>query len=85
MLDVNLFRNDLAGVAAGLARRGIALDAAAFNTLEAERKAIQVRTQELQAQRNALSKEIGATKGKGDDASALLAKAAASADEVVRL
>jgi seryl-tRNA synthetase len=85
MLDVNLFRNDLAGVAAGLARRGIALDAAAFNTLEAERKAIQVRTQELQAQRNALSKEIGATKGKGGDASALLAKAAASADEVVRL
>ena len=68
MLDINLLRNDIAGVAAGLARRGLALDTATFEALEGERKAIQIRTQELQAQRNTLSREIGAAKGKGADA-----------------
>ena len=85
MLDINLFRNDIAAVAAGLAKRGLTLDAAAFEALERERKAIQVRTQELQAQRNALSREIGAAKGKGADASALLARAAGFGDELARL
>ena len=74
MLDINLFRNDLAGVAAGLAKRGLVLDTAAFEALEARRKDIQTRTQELQARRNALSKAVGAAKGKGEDASALLAE-----------
>ncbi len=46
MLDIGLFRRDLAGVAAGLAKRGLALDTAAFEALERERKDIQVRTQE---------------------------------------
>jgi seryl-tRNA synthetase len=85
MLDINLLRNDIAGVAAGLARRGLTLDSGAFEALERERKAIQVRTQELQAQRNALSREIGAAKGKGADAAALLAQAAGLGDEVARL
>ena len=55
MLDINLLRNDLPGVAAALAKRGVTLDAARFEALEAERKDIQTRTQELQARRNALS------------------------------
>ena len=74
MLDVNLLRHDLLKVAAGLAARGVTLDTARFEALEADRKKIQTRTQELQAKRNALSKQIGALKGKGEDAAALLAE-----------
>ena len=65
MLDVNLLRNDLAAVAAGLALRGVTLDADRFEALERERKDIQTRTQDLQAKRNVLSKQIGAAKSKG--------------------
>ncbi len=84
MLDINLFRNDLSAVAAGLARRGVTLDTARFEALERDRKDIQMRTQELQARRNALSKQIGAAKGKGEDASALLAEVAGIGDETKR-
>src|SRR5215475_12368451 len=76
MLDVHLLRNDLAAVVEGLAKRGVTFDAARFESLERERKDLQTRTQELQAKRNALSKAIGAAKGKGEDASALLAEVA---------
>ncbi|HTP99511.1 MAG TPA: serine--tRNA ligase [Casimicrobiaceae bacterium] len=85
MLDINLLRGDLARVAAGLAKRGIALDTARFESLEAARKDIQVRTQELQSRRNALSKQIGAAKAKGGDATPLLAEVAGLGDEVKRL
>ncbi|MBK7745228.1 MAG: serine--tRNA ligase [Betaproteobacteria bacterium] len=85
MLDINLFRNDLAAVAAGLAKRGLALDTAAFEALEGRRKDIQTRTQDLQARRNALSKAVGAAKGKGEDASALLAEVGGIGDELKRL
>jgi seryl-tRNA synthetase len=85
MLDINLFRNDLAAVAAGLARRGLALDTGAFERLEARRKDIQTRTQELQARRNALSKAVGAAKGKGEDATALLAEVGGIGDDLSRL
>ncbi|MBK9676303.1 MAG: serine--tRNA ligase [Betaproteobacteria bacterium] len=85
MLDINLFRNDLAAVAAGLAKRGLALDTAAFEALEARRKDIQTRTQDLQARRNALSKAVGAAKGKGEDAGALLAEVGGIGDELKRL
>jgi len=85
MLDINLLRNDLPAVTTGLARRGIAFDGARFAALEAARKDIQVRTQELQAQRNAASKEIGARKAKGEDASAVLARVAGLGDDVKRL
>ena len=81
MLDINLLRNDLAGVALGLARRGYTLDTARFEALERERKDIQTRTQDLQAQRNALSKQIGVAKGRREDASALLAEVAGIGDE----
>ncbi len=84
MLDINLFRNDLPGVAAGLAKRGVALDSARFETLEAQRKDIQTRTQESQARRNALSKQIGIAKGKGGDAAPLMAEVAGLGDDLKR-
>ena len=85
MLDINLFRDDLPAVAAGLARRGLILDAARFEALECERREIQTRTQDMQAKRNVLSKQIGAAKGKGEDASALLAEVAGIGAETKRL
>jgi seryl-tRNA synthetase len=85
MLDISLLRNDLPGVAAALARRGVVLDSATFESLERERKDIQTRTQELQAKRNTQSKQIGIAKGKGEDASALLAEVAGLGDTLKAL
>jgi len=82
MLDIQLLRNDLDGVAARLATRGFALDTEKFAQLEAERKTIQTRTQELQAKRNATSKQIGAAKAKGEDTSAIMAEVATLGDEL---
>lgn len=85
MLDINLLRSDLQGVAERLAKRGVTLDTERFEALEAARKDIQVRTQELQQRRNAQSKEIGAAKAKGQDTAPLLAEVAGLGDEVKRL
>ncbi|GAB7543649.1 serine--tRNA ligase [Cupriavidus sp. 8B] len=74
MLDIQLFRKDIDAVAQRLATRGFQLDVAAFQALEAERKQLQTRTEELQARRNSLSKQIGMLKGKGEDASAVMAE-----------
>jgi seryl-tRNA synthetase len=79
MLDINLLRRDLPAVVAGLEKRKNPqpyLDVAAYSALEAERKAVQVRSEEGQARVNALSKQIGQAKGKGEDASALMAEVA---------
>ena len=80
MLDINLFRTDLHGIARRLSQRGLTLDTGAFEALEAQRKSIQVRTQELQQRRNALSKQVGIAKGKGEDAAPLLAEVAGLGD-----
>jgi seryl-tRNA synthetase len=85
MLDINLFRNDLPAVSMGLSKRGVILDAARFEALERERKDIQTRTQDLQSRRNSLSKEIGAAKSKGLDASAVLAEVSGLGDQVKEL
>jgi len=85
MLDVNLLRKDVQTVAARLKARGFDFDAAAFNALETERKAVQVETEALQAKRNALSKQIGQVKGKGGDASALMAEVAGIPDALKAL
>ena len=82
MLDIQLLRSNLDAVAAGLAKRGKAIDFSGFSALEAERKTLQTRTQDLQAQRNSLSKQIGMLKGKGEDASAQMAEANSIADEL---
>jgi seryl-tRNA synthetase len=72
MLDINALRNDLQGVAAALGKRGVKLDGARFESLEAERKRIQTLTQDLQARRNALSREVGVAKHRGQDVEPLL-------------
>jgi seryl-tRNA synthetase len=82
MLDIQLLRANPAQVAERLATRGISFDAASFEILEAERKTLQTRTQELQAKRNSLSKQVGMLKGKGEDASAVLAEVAGIGDEL---
>jgi seryl-tRNA synthetase len=82
LLDIQLLRNDLAGAAARLASRGYILDTAAFGTLEQERKEVQTRTQDLQARRNATSKQIGMAKAKGEDVSAIMAEVATLGDEL---
>ncbi|MFZ9314750.1 MAG: serine--tRNA ligase [Burkholderiaceae bacterium] len=76
MIDSQLLRKDLAGTVAALARRGYVLEEEAFAQLEARRKEVQVRTEALQSQRNALSKQIGQAKAKGEDASGLMAQVA---------
>lgn len=79
MLDVNLLRKDLDSVIARLETRKSPqpyLDVAAFQRLEAERKTIQTRTEELQARRNQLSKQIGQLKAKGESADAVMAEVA---------
>jgi seryl-tRNA synthetase len=79
MLDVNLLRKDLPAVVARLEARKSPqpfLDVEAFQRLEAERKTIQTRTEELQARRNQLSKQIGQLKAKGESADAVMAEVA---------
>jgi len=85
MLDIQLLRKDAVLVAERLAARGFAFDTARFETLEAERKSIQTRTQEAQSRRNALSKQIGMMKGKGEDTTAVMAEVAGLGDEQKQL
>ena len=82
MIDIQLLRKDIDAVASRLAQRKFKLDVATFNALEAERKAIQTRTEELQSKRNSLSKQIGILKGKGEDASAAMSEVAGIGDEL---
>ena len=82
MLDIQLLRSQIDVVAARLASRGLQLDSAAFQALEDERKQLQTRTQELQARRNALSKQIGMLKGKGEDVAPVMAEVAQLGDEL---
>jgi seryl-tRNA synthetase len=74
MLDIQLLRKDIDAVARRLAERGYTLEVAAFQALEAERRELQTRTEDLQARRNSLSKQIGALKGRGEDTSAVMAE-----------
>ncbi len=85
MLDIQLLRKDAALVAERLAARGYVFDAARFETLEAERKTIQTRTQDAQSRRNTLSKQIGMMKGKGEDTTALMAEVAGLGDELKQM
>ncbi|MGB5471890.1 MAG: serine--tRNA ligase [Gammaproteobacteria bacterium] len=82
MLDPRLLRTELDAVATQLARRGYALDTAALRALEERRKAIQVQTQELQAERNKRSKGIGRAKAAGEDIAPLLAEVEGLGDQL---
>jgi seryl-tRNA synthetase len=82
MLDPKLLRADLTGVADKLARRGFTLDSAAIQSLEQRRKAIQVETQALQAERNSRSKSIGKAKAAGEDIAPLLQEVEGLGDQL---
>jgi seryl-tRNA synthetase len=74
MLDPKLLRTDLTTTAALLAKRGFTLDVEKLIELEEQRKAIQIKTQDLQSQRNSRSKAIGQAKARGEDIQPLLAE-----------
>jgi len=85
MLDITQIRRDLDGVVAQLQRRKNPqpyLDVQRYKALESERKQIQTQTEQLQAQRNAASKQIGQLKGKGGDTSALMTEVNGIADQL---
>ncbi|MFC4931047.1 serine--tRNA ligase [Massilia sp. GCM10023247] len=82
MIDIQLLRKDIDNVAARLAARKFQLDVAGFNAIEAERKSLQTRTEELQGKRNSLSKQIGILKGKGEDTAGVMAEVAGLGDEL---
>ena len=74
MIDPQLLRNDLDAVAGALKVKGHHLDVATYQRLEAQRKALQIESEDLQAKRNACSKEIGKTKAQGGDVEAIKAR-----------
>ena len=85
MLDINLLRKDLPSAIARLETRKSPqtfLNVEAFQALEADRKAVQIRTEELQSQRSTLSRQIGQLKSKGEDASAVMAQVSNSKAEL---
>jgi len=82
MLDSQLLRKDLSQVISRLARRGFIFDESTYNTLESERKQLQIKTESLQADRNKLSKEVGRIKGSGGDASAIVEDVGRLAEEL---
>ncbi|MBN7820603.1 serine--tRNA ligase [Bowmanella sp. Y26] len=82
MLDPNFLRSDIETTAQRLATRGFTLDVATFKSLEEKRKDLQIRTQELQNERNVRSKNIGKAKAAGEDIAPLLAEVGKLGDEL---
>ena len=79
MLDIALLRKQPELVAERLAKRAYTLDLDQFQHLESSRRSLQVQTEQLQSQRNALSKQIGQRKSKGEDTADLMAQVASIA------
>ena len=82
MIDIQLLRSDIETTKEKLASRGFDLDAATFQLLENTRKALQVKTQDLQEKRNSISKEIGIAKSKNENTDALMANVNAISDDL---
>ncbi|MGD9386299.1 MAG: serine--tRNA ligase [Thioalkalispiraceae bacterium] len=82
MLDSKLFRQDIEHTKRQLARRGFKLDSQKISELEERRKSVQVKTQDLQAERNNKSKGIGKAKAQGQDIQPLLDEVASLGDEL---
>ena len=82
MLDIQQLRKDLPAVVAGLARRNVVFDEHTFRSLEDHRKQLQTKTEELQAKRNAASKQIGILKGKGADTAGVMAEVSGVGEEL---
>jgi len=84
MLDSKLLRGQLHEVAERLATRGFSLDVARIEALEAQRKVVQTRTEQLQAERNSRSKSIGQAKARGEDIAPLMADVERMAQELAQ-
>ena len=82
MIDPQILRNDIQGVAEKLLIKSYQLDVAAFQALEAQRKSVQIEVEDLQAQRNSRSKLIGKTKAQGGDVDALMKEVASFGDQL---
>ncbi len=82
MLDTKLLRQDPEAIAQNLAKRGFKLDIEAVKAIDVERKAVQIETQKLQSERNALSKQIGQKKSKGEDVSDIMAQVGLLGDKL---
>ncbi len=82
MLDPKLLRNDIDAVATALQKRGYTLEVTHINALEEARKSLQVKTEELQAERNSRSKSIGKAKAAGEDIQPLLAEVSKLGDDL---
>lgn len=82
MLDAKYLRNDINIAVQKLEKRGYTLDVAQFTALEEKRKSLQMRTQELQNERNVRSKSIGKAKASGQDIEPLLAQVGQLGDEL---
>jgi seryl-tRNA synthetase len=85
MLDPKLLREQTETIAKKLAPRGFVLDVALFNTLESERKTLQVETEKLQNERNVHSKNIGILKGQGKDITSVLEQVNQLGDKLTQL
>ena len=85
MIDPKLLRGELQSVARNLARRGFELDVARLAALEEERKHYQVQADKLRAERNSTAKAVGMAKGRGEDATALIARGEALTDELAQV
>jgi len=85
MLDIHLLRKNPEDVAARLRTRPFVLDVAAFAAFEAERKEVQAATEDLQARRNSLSKQVGILKSRGEDAAAVMAEMAQVPERLKKL
>lgn len=82
MIDPKLLRTDMAAVVANLKQRGFELDVVQYQSLEGRRRDLQQMTQDLQSERNRLSKQIGQAKAKGEDASELMLQVATFASQL---
>ncbi len=82
MLDAKLLRTDLDNIAQQLAKRGFELDTETLRALEDQRKGSQIKTQELQNERNSRSKSIGQAKARGEDIAPLLAQVSQLGDDL---
>ena len=82
MIDPKLLRTELDTVAEKLAKRGYELDKAFWQQVEEQRKSIQVKTEELQAKKNAGAKQVGLMKRNGENTDALMAEMATISSEM---
>ncbi|MEK7740423.1 MAG: serine--tRNA ligase, partial [Pseudomonadota bacterium] len=82
MIDPKLIRNNIEAVNLALAKRGVQLNVEEWASLEARRKEIQSRTENLQAERNSGAKQVGQIKKSGGDASEIMARMGAIGDEI---